>query len=245
MSDHISRERMHEALDGALSSSERALIESHLATCDVCRNELARLSEVVADLRALPRSATPPDDLWSGIRARVRAAGQEAAGEGATVLELPARAAADVAARERSAVRGVRLTVVQLAAAAAAVALITAGTMKLAMDAGAPSSLEVAIEDAAAPGGAAARAVSFEEGRYVDMIDELEQILVEGRTVLAPETLVTIEASLSTVDAAIDEIETALTQDPASDLLLRLLTTHRNTKLGVLQRAAGAIQTEI
>jgi hypothetical protein len=140
----------------------------------------------------------------------------------------------------------VRLSVPQLAAAAAVVALLSAGAMRLAMQE--PASGAVMADgtstEAMTPGGAAARAVSLEPTRYADMIDQLEQVLEEGRSVLAPETLVTIDESLRTVDEAIREIETALAEDPNSDLLLRLLTTHQNTKLGVLQRAVGAMQTQ-
>ena len=93
------------------------------------------------------------------------------------------------------------------------------------------------------PGGAAARAVSLQPAAYGETIERLEQILAEGRDVLAPETLVTIEESLATVDSAIDEIETALAEDPSSDLLQRLLSSHQSRKLGVLQRAVGAMQS--
>ena len=72
-----------------------------------------------------------------------------------------------------------------------------------------------------------------------------EAALVGAVRVLAPETLVTIEESLNTVNAAIEEIETALADDPNSDLLLRMLATHRSTKLGVLQRAAAAVQAQV
>ena len=48
----------------------------------------------------------------------------------------------------------------------------------------------------------------------------------------------------ATVDAAIHEIEVALGDDPNSDLLLRMLANHQRTKLGVLQRAAAAVQAQ-
>ena len=60
MSDHVSTERMHQALDGELSSAELQEIEDHALSCAVCRTEHARLSEVVSALRALPRSGTAP-----------------------------------------------------------------------------------------------------------------------------------------------------------------------------------------
>jgi hypothetical protein len=245
MSDHVSKERMGEALDGELSATDRRAMEQHLAECAVCRNDYARLSEVVLAVRRLPRSATLPDEAWARIRADIEQTERAGAGEDATVLELPtAGGARATGPHGEKGPRGVRLTIPQLAAAAAVVAIVSAGAMGLAQQGGTPA-LRGDVSEADAPGGAAARAVSFEEGRYEDMVDRLELILEEGRAMLAPETVVTIEEALLTVDAAIAEIESALDEDPGSDLLLRLLTTHRNTKLGVLQRAAGAIQAEI
>ena len=57
MITHVSTERMHEALDGALTSAELDELERHFETCDPCRNEYARMSEVVGAVRALLRSA--------------------------------------------------------------------------------------------------------------------------------------------------------------------------------------------
>jgi hypothetical protein len=86
--------------------------------------------------------------------------------------------------------------------------------------------------------------VSSEGARYADAVDRLERILVAGRGVLGPETLLSIEQSLGTVDAAIADIEEALVADPGSDMLRRMLSAHRSTRLGVLQRAAAAVQAE-
>ena len=139
------------------------------------------------------------------------------------------------------------MSIPQLAAAATIVAFLSAGAMRMVMENSGvtgPTSVAAEAEVVDEPGGAAARAVSLEQARYSEMIDQLEQVLEEGRSVLAPETLVSIDEALRTVDEAISEIETALAEDPNSDLLLRLLTTHQNTKLGVLQRAAGAVQSQ-
>jgi hypothetical protein len=86
--------------------------------------------------------------------------------------------------------------------------------------------------------------VSLENGGYLEALAALEQIVAGGRSVLAPETLATIEGSLRTVDAAIADVEQALADDPNSDLLIRMLAAHRRTKLGVLQRAAAAVQAQ-
>ena len=268
MSPHVSIERMHEALDGVLSAAEMADLEAHVDRCDPCRQEYARLSEVVVAVRALPRAGSAPDEVWGGILARIESDGGRsndgsgASAEEATVLPLHARGrrgtegspvvgSGTPGAGSGAAVRRFSLSVTQLAAAAAVVAVLSSSAVFYALGGGVSSegggsSGQAALLPVEGPaiGGAAARAVSVEEERYGEMIDQFEQILAEGRELLAPETLITIEQSLQTVDEAIAEVEDALALDPNSDLLLRLRSTHQRTKLGVLQRAAAAVSAQ-
>ena len=53
-----------------------------------------------------------------------------------------------------------------------------------------------------------------------------------------------IEESLATIDDAMADIESALADDPNSDLLQRMLANHQRMRLGVLQRAAAAVQAQ-
>ena len=246
MSEHVSEARIHEAIDGALSAAQMESLRRHLESCGPCRESYARLSEVVGALRSLPRGARPPESVWDGIRARIEGVDRDGGTTGeTTVLTLPAAESRgeDPPAQERRALgdRTVRMSVRQLAAAAAVVAFVSAGIMRLATGGGSTGAEPTPVAEQL-PGGAAARAVAFQPAQYGETVARLEQILAERRDLLAPETLVTIEESLATVDAAIAEIETALEEDPNSDLLQRLLTSHRSRKLGVLQRAAGAVQ---
>jgi len=236
MIEHISIGRMNDAVDGLLSASEMDTIEAHIGDCRACRDDYARISETVAALRALPRSASVPEEAWARVAARLGTTPQSSTSDEATVIELPTAAAL-------SSERRVSFTVTQLAAAAIVLSVISAGTMWVALGPTAESEQTFAVMPDV-PGGAAARAVSTGNNRYVEVVDQLQQILEEGRGVLAPGTLVTIEESLETVDAAIDEIEAALGDDPNSDLLLRMLANHQRTKLGVLQRAAAAVQAQ-
>jgi len=239
MSGHVSIERMHEAIDGALSAREMAELEEHFAACGSCRNEHARLAEVVQAVGALPRAADTPDAVWVEIASRIDGA-QRASGPEPKVLHLPT--AAQQASADQLSHPGRRrfsLTMPQMVAAAILVALVSATTMWVALG---DAPVATTTRDEAVPGGAAARAVSLDDGRYAEAVNELEQILEEGRTVLAPETLAMIEESLRTVDAAIAEVEDALAEDPNSDLLMRMLSSQQSTKLSVLQRAAAAVQ---
>jgi hypothetical protein len=138
----------------------------------------------------------------------------------------------------------VSLSLAQLAAAAAFVGVLSAGVVWVAIGGGTIEGPTQLAPTAAAPGGAAARAVYLAGGRYTAVVGELEQMLAAGRETLASETLATIEESLATIDSAIEEVETALADDPGSALLRRLLANHQRTRLGVLQRAAAAVQAQ-
>lgn len=236
MSDHVSIERMNEALDGALTAAQQSSLDEHMLECAPCRQEYARLSEVVDAVRSLPRSAETPPDVWAEIAARIGDAVPAGETDDVTVLALPTGAARPVSRR-------IVLSLPQLAAAAMVVSLLSAGTVWLAIGGSSPEST-MAQSTTPSLVGAAARAVSTDDGRYGEVVGQLEQILEEGRSVLTAETLVTIEQSLLTVNSAIAEVETALADDPGSDLLLRMLSTYQRTKLGVLQRAAAAVQAQ-
>lgn len=245
MTSHVSLERINDAVDGMLSSAEMAEIERHVESCGPCRNEYARLSEVVGAVRALPRAGRVPADAWTGIAERVAGTTRdEASGEPEDAKVLPIRSGSDRSDGSGASGAGRRwsLSSAQLAAAAALVALVSATTVWIAIEG--PGTPVVESASATAPGGAAARAVSLEGGRYGEAVQELQEVLATGRSVLTPETLATIETSLNTVDAAIAEVEAALANDPNSDLLLRMLSNHRRTKLGVLQRAVAAVQAQ-
>ena len=60
------------ALD-ALDESERAEYEAHLATCEQCRDELARMQDTVGALAYAVDSPAPPPELRSRIVGQARA----------------------------------------------------------------------------------------------------------------------------------------------------------------------------
>jgi len=234
MKRHVSIERMNDALDGQLTAAESADLERHLQECGACRDEYATLSETIVALRALPRDARAPEAVWAGIASRIEGTEPRAVEEGARVYRLPG------AQRSRGAAR---FTLSQLAAASIAVAVVTAASVWALLGLG-PDGAVVPTEVAGSPGGAAARAVSLEGDPYEDVARRLEEVLAEGRDLLTPETLVSIEQSLATIDGAMRDIEAALSEDPNSGLLMRMLATQQRTRLGVLRRAAAAIQAQ-
>ena len=257
LGEHVSTSRMHDALDGLLDAAQLARIESHLQACAPCRETYAGLSETVRAVRALSPSATPPDGAWEAISARISGSPARAERRGAERPGAERRPAAVVRFPVlASPARRFAFSAPQLAAAALVISVVSAGSVWVAMSrtgSGGPSagSSAASIESSAPrgvaglPEGPAARVVSSQGAGYAEAVSRLEEVLVAGRSVLAPETLVSIEQSLRTVDAAIAEIESALVADPGSDMLRRMLVAHRSTRLGVLQRAASAVQAEI
>lgn len=258
---HLSTARVNEALDGVLAASEMDEIERHVGRCATCRDEYARLSEIVQAVRALPRTSTPPEHAWDNIASRIAAPDFERDSADETpVIELGrARTELGRARTEREREgrggggregttgqrigAGIYLSLTQLAAAAAIVAVVSATLVWVGMNGGSAVPASIASTQPAS-GGAAARAVSLETGRYAEAVTALEAIIEEGRGVLDPQTLFTIEESLRAVDEAIADVEQALGDDPNSALLLRLLANQQRTKLGVLQRAADAVHAQ-
>jgi len=87
--------------------------------------------------------------------------------------------------------------------------------------------------------------VSSGESSYEAAASELERILDQGRGLLDPETVATLERSLATIDQAIAEVEEALDADPSSELLARLLVNHQGTRLRVLRQAATLVRPQV
>ena len=232
MSEHYSVERMHDAVDGLLSAAEMQRLDAHGAECEACRRDYARISETVEAIRSLPKAASTPERVWDGIAARID--GVEAGAEPAEsdVLRFPT----PVEAR-----RTFSFTAPQLAAAALIVSLVSTTVVWTAMGGGSDATPRAAVGSEPGP---SARVVAAASTRYDAVVSDLELILEQGRSVLSAETLLTIEASLTTVNSAIEEIEVALQEDPNSDMLHRMLSANQRTKLGVLQRAADAVRAQ-
>src|SRR2546421_3657245 len=96
--------RLSEYLDGDLPATERTALEAHLPSCAECSGTLAQLRRVVARAQRLD-DRPPATDLWPAIARHVG------------VVSLDARRAR----------RRVSFTVPQLAAAAVAATLLSAG----------------------------------------------------------------------------------------------------------------------
>ena len=66
---------IQERVDGTLGPIRRAELELHLETCDACRALAADLEEIAGTARSLD-VMVPPDRVWHGISAQLRADGR-------------------------------------------------------------------------------------------------------------------------------------------------------------------------
>ncbi len=242
MTHHLTTERLHDLLDGRLSPDESARARTHLAGCAVCREAYEALQGLVSELGGLPREARVPDGLWQGIEARIATrqptpdTGAHAAGgpDGADVLSLD---------EARSRRRRLAFTVPQLAAAALVVALVSGGGMWMALSRpGGSGPSPVATARPADGFGTAARMAASGDAAYDQALLQLQALVDQGRSILAPETVNTLDRSLRTIDDAIAQIREALAKDPSSQLLNKMLINQQRTKLRVLKQAAIAMQ---
>ena len=78
----------------------------------------------------------------------------------------------------------------------------------------------------------------FEVSEYDALVDELQQILQQGRGQLDPSTSAVLDQSLATIDRAIAEAQAALRDDPANSYLSTHLANTMNRKIRLLQHAA-------
>lgn len=103
---HLPVHRLHDYLDNLLCREERAEVERHLAVCAPCRDEVARLRDLLAELAVLPPAERPERDLLPGIHAAIDAEASRRAGTrrlaAAAAIVVLVGAAAGVRLSERS-----------------------------------------------------------------------------------------------------------------------------------------------
>ena len=206
--------RLSEYLDGELPESQRATLEAHLRACADCRATLEQLRRVVARAQAL--DDTPPTtDLWPAIARHVG------------VVSLDARRAR----------RRLSFTVPQLAAAAVALTLLSAGSawLLLRRPAGARPS-----QSTTTPSPILTNVGTYEANpRYAAAVASLERVLAQGRSRLDTATVRVIEKNLGIIDRAIRDAQSALAADPANSYLNLHLAQEMRRKLELLRQAAA------
>ena len=230
MSAHIDEARLNDFLEGLLSREDEAEVQEHLAACHECRATMQSLRALTEELAELPVVAEPERDLWPDIATRIESVPQ---GSG-DVEVIPIEAHLPPAERRRS------FSIWQVAAASVAMAIIS----------GASVWYILGTEGASGPSVAnlptSVRTVAFDAAvsDYEAAVADLEALLVTGREVLEPETVLVLEENLRIIDNAIAESREALAEDPASELLGRMLTSNMRRKLALLRQATAVMKRE-
>jgi anti-sigma factor RsiW len=206
-------------------TSDRAVIEGHLATCDRCRTLVADLRALMAQSAALDDVA-PPADAWTRIAAAIRDE-QRSAPAGIVAIPTPERPPATVTTRRQSSVL----------AAAAVILLSVAIGWRWYLSDGPPGSSQ---GEPAADQTIAVELRQAEE-HYQRAIAGLEQIARTEQGDLDAQTAATLQKSLAVVDEAISESRAALRSEPTSEPAQESLLANFRTKIDLLQETIALI----
>ena len=220
---HLTEDERQAFADETMSSEQRATAEVHIAACQSCALDVARLTTLMKRIHETPAPAptAPLDDLWPTIRARI---------EQSKVVSLPADAPL---VRRTSG----RMWWFGSIGGVAAAVLIGMAVMR-----GRPTD----ADDAA---GLGATAMTAEPSliAVVDSAHAYEQearILLDKlelrRAMLRPETAEALARDLHVVDVAIAELKEAVARDPNNPALRRLLATSYRQKVDLLKRVSNA-----
>ncbi len=209
--------RLDDWVDGLLPPREAAEVEAHLAGCAGCREAERRLRLVLTHAAALPRSVTPPHDLWPRIERRIAAPNRLAwLGRWTSPMVLAAAAVAvlGIAAVLWQGRQPTRVQTAVIPSASPALQPVAAGGASL------DPELEAAVRDYQAAANALFAALQQRE---------------QSRAI-APEDLARVQANLLVIDKAIAEVRAALVKDPANPELNRMLVATHRKKVDVLRR---------
>ena len=220
MTMHPGETRLNDWLDGELDAVAAAAVAAHLESCASCRAEAEEMRRLLRAATALDDSIEPRRDLWTGIEARIDAAG---------TVDIGAWRA-----RKRDSLWAHRY---ELAAAATLlVMLASTGTFLLvrqpterapvaAVEQTPPAMTPVGL--ASVPG----------QADYTAAIQELDAILRNRETRMDPQTAEVVRRNMAIIDQAIREAKAALAADPANADLNQAVSAAYKTKINLLRRA--------
>jgi anti-sigma factor RsiW len=226
-------ERLSDYADGEISPSDRSELESHLASCDECARALEEIRGVITTAHGLEDRA-PETDLWPAIEARL---------ESGRILGRSSRWFG----------RRFHVSFPQLAAAALALVLLSAGGMWVALHGHSIGLFRLpdrfsepsTLTGRPTPGGTAGSALAaIDFASYDQAVAELERVLRENRERLDPSTLQVVEKNLAIIDRATEDARLALARDPGNPYLGGYLADQMKRKIRVLKQATDLLNTQ-
>lgn len=235
-----------EVLDGHLPADALAPIQAHLATCTACAGLLADFERLQTAARSLG-PITPPDHIWLEIAGRIHLEGKGAP-VGATTV--PHHRPTSTVTRGESwqwigvAAALLLVTTAVYFASRPGTPATTQTTAQIESNASTPATVETVDE-----------ALRRAEAEYEKAIAQLETLVKNGDPDVSPETVATLQRSVTTIDKAIEESRAALTDNPTSQPARTSLFDALRSKVNLLQTtvvlmndmrrgdAAGAVET--
>ena len=208
-------ERLDGWVDRTLPEEQRREVESHLAECTGCRNQERQLRLLLTHASALPRSVSPPRDLWPEIARRIdRGRAWSWSWSGAW----------------------------QPALAVAATVVIAVGAVVLGQRP--PTPVHTVVIPTPPAGSPSIRPASVEldpglvamEKDYQAAANALLAVLQERKGGLEPETVANVERNLAVIDGALAEVHQALEKDPGRPELGRMLVSTHRKRVDVLRK---------
>lgn len=213
------RERLDDYVDGTLGEAELHEVELHLAWCASCAGEERALHAFLGRVAALPPELKPERDLWPGIASRI------ASPRPTTVPRLPV---------VRSFPRAWWTPAAGLAAAAAVVVALGATLTRVWPPPGSGRTAGTgAVQEAA---WTTDPTLLEAEREYARATAQLLAALDARKASLPPETVSSVQKDMTTIDAALRQVRSALRQDPGNMQLSHMLAAMHQKKVDVLQR---------
>lgn len=216
-SPHLTEDERQQLVDGALAPDRTREIDAHLAACDECAADVARLRATMARYKESSSDA-PVDDLWPSIRSRI---------ERDKVIPLTAPAQA-LPLRQRFGVRHAAV-VGALAAGVVLTVVLLRPSHRIAVDPIAAANDTIQL-----------RLVADSVKGYEDEARILLNRLELQRALLRPDAAASIDRDLKVIDQAIDELKLAIQNDPRNPALRQLLASSYRQKIDLLKRAGNA-----
>jgi hypothetical protein len=213
---HLTEDERQALADDAVPAERRAELETHLASCAQCFDDVARLRSVTMRFREAPDEPAPVEELWPSIRTRI---------EQEKVVSL---GSATPPAR-----RWIRARHVLALGALAAGAMLTVVLLR-------PSHRIVVDSTVVVSDTNAFRLVADSVKSYEDESRILLNRLELQRAMMRPEAAASIDRDLKVIDQAIDELQLAIQNDPRNPALRHLLASSYRQKVELLKRASNA-----
>jgi anti-sigma-K factor RskA len=216
MTHEVIRHLLDDYVTGELPDDARAPVAEHVAACEICADEVRGLQRVLARAAELPKSIEPPPEAWDNIKSAI----------------LRDEASLDSTRLQRPVVW--RHPLLLAVAASIVVAVLSSIGTAAYLHSRETRTQNVANQGAGTP--ASFAAFTIEENNYLRTVGVLQDVLDQQESVLAPETVAQLKASLRTIDEAILEARNALARDPANKVLIEMLSANYRQKVDLLRR---------